>query len=70
MQLNAATNYYTILSRIILFRSITIVCVLYFYLTGARIVFNLAATTAAPLCAHPLRRRLTLLTTTTLLFSN
>jgi hypothetical protein len=42
----------------ILFRSISIVCVLYFYLIDARIMSNLAVITAAPLYAHSLRRRL------------
>jgi hypothetical protein len=54
----------------ILFRSITIIYILYFYLVGAGIMPNLAVTAIVPLCAHPLRRRLAVPTTTTLLFSN
>jgi hypothetical protein len=69
-QRNTTTNCYTIRYRIALFRSVAIIYVPYFYLTGARIMSNFAATTAAPLYAYPLRRRLALLTTTTLLFSN
>jgi hypothetical protein len=38
-----------------------IIYILNFYLAGAGVVPNLAITAAAPLCAHPLRRRLTLL---------
>jgi hypothetical protein len=41
-----------------------------FYLTVAGVMSNLAATAAARLCVHPLRRRLAVLTTTTFLFSN
>jgi hypothetical protein len=54
----------------VLFRSVTIIYIYYFYLTGARVIPNLTAITAAPLYAHSLCRRLALLTTTTLLFSN
>jgi hypothetical protein len=54
----------------VLFRSVAIIYIYYFYLVGAEIMPNLTATTAAPLCAHSLYRRLALLTTTTLLFSN
>jgi hypothetical protein len=70
MQRNTTTNYYTIRNRIVLFRSVTIIYILYFYLIDARIVSYFAITTVTPLCAHSLRRRLALLTTTTLLFSN
>jgi hypothetical protein len=69
-QHNTTTNYYTVRNRIVLIRIVAIICVLYFCLTGAGVVSNLAATTAAPLCAHPLCRRLAVLTTATLLFSN
>jgi hypothetical protein len=69
-QCNTTTTYYTVHNRTILPRSITIICVLNSYLTGAGVVPNLAATAAAPLCAHPLRRCLTVLTTTTLPCSN
>jgi hypothetical protein len=61
---------YVIRNRIILFRSITIIYVLYFYLIGAGVMPNLAVIAIAPLCAYSLRRRLALLTATTLLFSN
>jgi hypothetical protein len=57
-------------NNIILFRSVAIIYIYYFYLKGAEVMPNLAATAAAPLCAHSLYRRLALLTTTTLLFSN
>jgi hypothetical protein len=51
-------------------RFFAIICILYFYLAGAGIVPNLAATAAVPLSAHPLRRRFAVLTTTTLSLSN
>jgi hypothetical protein len=51
-------------------RFFAIICILYFYLAGAGIVPNLTAIAAVPLSAHPLYRRLTLLTTTTLSFGN
>jgi hypothetical protein len=54
----------------ILFRSITIIYILYFYLIGAGIMPNLTVTAIVPLYVHPLRRRLTILMTTTLLSSN
>jgi hypothetical protein len=57
-------------NNIILFRSVAITYIYYFYLASAGVMPNLAATAAAPLCAHPLCRRFALLTTTTLLFSN
>jgi hypothetical protein len=55
---------------VVLFRSVAIIYILYFYLIGVRVMPNLAATAAASLYAHSLRRRLTILTPTTLLFSN
>jgi hypothetical protein len=61
---------YTKCNRIILIRSITIIYVLYLYLTGAEVMPNLVIIAVASLCAHSLCRRLTVLTTTTLLFSN
>jgi hypothetical protein len=69
-QCNMTINYYTTGNGIQLFRSITIIYILYFYLAGAGVMPNLAATAAASLCAHPLRRRLAVPTSTTLLFSN
>jgi hypothetical protein len=54
----------------ILFRSVAILYILYFYLVGAGLMPSFAATAAASLYAHSLRRRLALLTTTTLLFSD
>jgi hypothetical protein len=67
---NTTTIFCTIHYSRLYFRFIAIICILYFYLTGAGIVPNLAATAAVPLSAHPLRRRLALLTTTTLPLSN
>jgi hypothetical protein len=57
-------------NNIILFRSVTIIYIYYFYFIGAEVMPNLAVTAAAPLYAHLLCRRIALLTTTTLLFSN
>jgi hypothetical protein len=57
-------------NNIILFRSVAIIYIYYFYLAGAGVMPNLAATAVAPLCAHPLCRRFALLIITTLLFSN
>ena len=57
-------------NRIVLFRSAAIIYVLYFYLIGAGVVPNLATTAVVPLYAHPLCRRLALLITTTLFYSN
>jgi hypothetical protein len=70
MQHNTIIDYYTVRNNTVLFKSVAIIYIYYFYLTDARVIPNLAATTAAPLCAHSLRRCLALLTTTTLLFSN
>ena len=67
---NATTVFYSIYNRIVLIRSVAIIYILYFYLARARVVPNLTTTAVAPLCAHPLRRRLAILTTTTLLYSN
>jgi hypothetical protein len=69
-QHNTTTDYYTVRNNTVLFKSVAIIYIYYFYLIGAGVMPNLAATTAAPLYAHSLRRRLALLTTTTLLFSN
>jgi hypothetical protein len=57
-------------NNIILFRSVTIIYIYYFYFAGVRVIPNLAVTAAVPLYAHSLCRRFALLTTTTLLFSN
>jgi hypothetical protein len=67
---NITTIYYTAGNRIILFRSVAILYILYFHLAGAGVMPSFAATAAASLYAHSLCRRLTLLTTTTLLFSD
>ena len=67
---NTTTFLFSIHYSGLYFRFFAIICILYFYLTGAGVVPNLAATAAMPLSAHPLRRRLALLTTTTLFFSN
>jgi hypothetical protein len=69
-QRNTTTNYYTIRNSIILFRSIAIIYILYFYLTGAGIIPNLTVVAIVSLCAHSLYKRLTILIATTLLFSN
>jgi hypothetical protein len=61
---NAARN-----SKLYL-RFFAIICILYFYLAGAGIVPNLAATATVPLSAHPLYRRFAVLITTTLPLSN
>jgi hypothetical protein len=57
-------------NRIILFKSSTTISILYFYLIGIEIIPNLTIIAAAPFYAHLLYRRLTLLITTTLIFSN
>jgi hypothetical protein len=56
--------------RILLFRFFAIIYILNFYLVGVGVVSNLAAMAIVPLSAHPLRRRLALLITTTLPLSN
>jgi hypothetical protein len=61
---NAARN-----SKLYL-RFFTIIYILYFYLARVGVVSNLAATATVPLSAHSLCRRLALLATTTLSFSN
>ena len=53
-----------------LFRHITSIYVLYFYLIGAGVISNLTAIPTALFNAHPLCRRLALTITPTLLFSN
>ena len=60
-QCDTTTKYSTVRNRMILFRSIVTICVLNFYLTSAGVVPNLAATAAAPLYAHSLRRHLAVL---------
>jgi hypothetical protein len=57
-------------NEILLFRSITIIYVLYFYLVGVGGMANLAVTAVVSLCAHSLRTHLAISVTTTLLFSN
>jgi hypothetical protein len=69
-QHNTTTNYCTMRNNIVLFRSVAIIYIYYFYLVGAGVMPNLAATAAAPLCVYLLCRRLALLTATTILFSN
>jgi hypothetical protein len=51
-------------------RFFAITYILYFYLAGAGIMPNFAATAAVPLSAHSLCRRFAVLITTTLLLSN
>jgi hypothetical protein len=64
------TIFKTIRNRIVLIRSVGIIYILYFYCVGTGVVANLGVTAAASLCAHPLRRLFTIVTTTTLYFSN
>jgi hypothetical protein len=61
---------HVIRNSIILFRSIAIIYILYFYLIGAGIIPNLTITAIAPLYAYSLRKYLIISITTTLLFSN
>jgi hypothetical protein len=49
---------------------VTIIYVLNYYLIGTRVVPNLAIIAIVPLYAYPLYKRLAVLITTTLLFSN
>jgi hypothetical protein len=67
---NTTIIFYAIRDSELYLRFFAIICILYFYLIGAGIVPNLAATAAVPLSAQPLRRRFAVLTTTTLLLSN
>jgi hypothetical protein len=67
---NTTIIFYAVRNSKLYLRFIAIICILYFYLTGAGIVPNLAVTAAAPFSAHPLCRRLAILTTTTLPLSN
>jgi hypothetical protein len=67
---NTTTFSSNLSNNTILFRIFAIVCVLYFYLAGAGVVSNLTATPTASSCARPLRRRLALIMTPTLLFGN
>jgi hypothetical protein len=68
--LHCTTRYCTVYHKIILFRLIAIFCILNFYFICAGVVTSLTISAAAPIYPHPLRRRLTVLTTTTRLFSN
>jgi hypothetical protein len=61
---------YIIYKNIVLFRSITIIYIYYFYLIGIEVIPNLTIITIVLLYTHSLYKRLTLLITTTLLFSN
>jgi hypothetical protein len=70
MPRNTTIIFYTARNSKLYLRFFAIICILYFYLTGAGIVPNLAAIAAVPLSAHPLRRRFAVLTTTTLPLSN
>jgi hypothetical protein len=67
---NTTIIFYAVRDSKLYLGFIAIICILYIYLTGAGIVPNLAATAAAPLSAHPLRRCFAVLTTTTLPLSN
>jgi hypothetical protein len=67
---NTTTFCFTIHYSKLYFRFFAIIYILYFYLTSAGVIPNLAATAAVPLSAHPLRRRFAVLTTTTLPLSN
>jgi hypothetical protein len=61
---------YIIFNNIVLFRSVTIIYIYYFYLIGIEVIPNLTIITIVLLYIHSLYKRLTLLITTTLLFSN
>ena len=50
-------------------RIATITCTVYLNCAGTSVVSSLLATPAPPLSSHPLRRTLTITTTTTCLFS-
>ena len=67
---NTTTIFFTIHCSRLYFIFFAIIYILYFYLASPGVVPKLSATATAPLSAHPLRRRLALLTTTTLFFSN
>jgi hypothetical protein len=67
---NTTTFFFNKRYRILLFRFFAIIYILNFYLARAGVVSNLAAIAIVPLSAHPLCRRLALLITTTLSFSN
>jgi hypothetical protein len=61
---------YVIRNRVVLFRSVTIIYVFYLYLIGTEVMPNLTIIAAVSLYAHFLCKRLTILITTTFLFSN
>jgi hypothetical protein len=70
---NAAQHYSSICARcysVLYFKLIAVTYILYFYLTSAGVVSNLAAMATVLLSAHPLCRCLALLMITTLSFSN
>jgi hypothetical protein len=67
---NTIIIFNTVRNSKLYLRFFAIICILYFYLIGTGIMPNLAATAAVPLSAHPLCRRFTVLTTTTLSLSN
>jgi hypothetical protein len=54
----------------VLFRSVTTICILYFYLIDTEVIPSFTLTAIVSLYAHSLYRRLTILISATLLFSN
>jgi hypothetical protein len=54
----------------VLFRSVTTIYILYFYLIGRRVMPSFTIIAIVSLCVHFLYRRLTILISATLLFSN
>jgi hypothetical protein len=70
MPRNTTIIFYTARNSKLYLRFFAIICILYFYLTGAGIVPNLAITAVVPLSVHSLRRRFAVLITTTLSLSN
>jgi hypothetical protein len=70
MPRNTTIIFYAARNSKLYLRFFAIIYILYFYLIGAGIVPNLAIIAIVPLSAHSLRRRFTILRTTTLSLSN
>jgi hypothetical protein len=54
----------------VLFRSVTTIYILYFYLIGIRVIYSFTIIAIVSLYVHSFYKRLTILLSTTLLFSN
>jgi hypothetical protein len=67
---NTIIIFYTAHNSKLYLRFFAIICILYFYLTGAGIIPNLTAIATVLLSAHLLYRYFAIITTTTLLLSN